>query len=305
MKIQSVTFIGVRGVRDATFDLAAREGGAHELVVVTGPSASGKTRVVEAIIAAVEAIAPHAPQAPPGAWIADDVEAAKIKLAFHLGDEERVYAASSGPIQEAEVTFTGERTRAHAGGGLIAVLERYTHDPRKGKLEYFPSNRRIATNPPFHGLGVMEQQTLRSGKDPRKYAFILRFLRDLPDDTHRAQRFASLLEALSPTVRYVHGRASEGVPRCLSSHGRAPVSPGELSDGEADAVIFAATATAIGLGRSLVFVDRPELFADAERIPHTVHALQGLGEDNQLFLATSSAAVIASCSGAPVIALGA
>ena len=49
MKIQQATFRGVQGVPDLTLDLTdARTGGPHTVVVLSGPSASGKTRMIEA-----------------------------------------------------------------------------------------------------------------------------------------------------------------------------------------------------------------------------------------------------------------
>src|SRR5262249_29172329 len=153
---------------------------------------------------------------------------------------------------------------------------------------YFPSSRRISLLPPFHGLSPVEQRAYRAGKDTRKYSLVVKLLLSLEHDAERANDFANQLKVLSPTIRYTPGPKIEGVPHCLSSRERAAVSPAEISDAEADAVIFAATATAIGLSRSIVFVDRPELYADPGFVPQLVAGLRGLGEHNQLILASSS-----------------
>jgi hypothetical protein len=147
--------------------------------------------------------------------------------------------------------------------------------------------------PPFGGLGTAEQRIGRAAKDARKYGFVINFLRSLEHAPGKAEAFATHLAALSPTCRYVRGPAGEGIPRCLQSRDGGPVTPGELSDGEADAVIFAATSVAIGLDRSIVFVDRPELHL--VDLPSLVSGLSALGRDNQLFLA--SRADLASVSG--------
>jgi hypothetical protein len=248
--------------------------------------------MIEALIAAKEAIGAYGPITPGAGWIGAG-SAAKILVTFLLDDAERDYAGTQSAAQEGEVIFLPDRARSEAEEGLRAILERYSHDPAQGKLEYFPTGRRIPVFPPFGGLGTAEQRIGRAAKDPRKYGFVINFLRGLEQQPARQKAFAAHLAALSPTCRYVPGPAGEGIPRCLQSRDGAPVTPGELSEGEADAVIFAATAVAIGLDHSLVFVDRPELHLDD--LPMLVSGLSTLGKDNQLFLA--SRADLASVSG--------
>jgi hypothetical protein len=305
MKLARVSFLGVRGLADATYDLVAPSGAPHDLVVVAGPTASGKTRFLEAIVAAKEAIAPYGLPQPGAGWIATGAGGAKISLSFWLDEEERTYAAATTPIVEADVTFSPARGTGDADEGLVAVLERYEHRPERGKLDYFPANRRLPTFPPFHGTGAVEQRMLRAGKDARKYAFVTRFVGELRANAGAVRAFSSRLEALSPTVRYVRPATADGIPRCFSSRGGPPVGPAELSDGEADAVIFAATATMLGLGRSIVLVDRPELHADPARLAPFVAGLRALGADNQLVLASSSPELLAAARPAHVVTLDA
>jgi len=304
MKIQHVTFVGVHGVADASYDFTNPQTGApHDVVVITGGPASGKTRFLEALIAAKEAIAPYGLATPSAPWIARGGAAAKVALAFWLDEEERTYANTADPVAPAEVTFTVERARGSADDGLVAVLTRYRHDQRTGKLEYFPATRRLPTLGPFGGLHALEQRIARATRDPRKYGFVVRFLRELSDSPPLAEAFADRLAALSPTCRYEREPSPAGVPRCLSSRGQAPVPPHELSDSEQDAVLLAATAVAIELVRSLVFVDRPDLFTDPAGARALVAGLRGLGEDNQLFLASSSPELVAAAEPAFVVRL--
>ena len=287
MKIQRATFLGVRGVADATLELShPRTSAPCSAVVVAGPSGSGKTRLLEALIAAKEAIGAYGPMARGAPWIGGGA-AAKILLTFHLDEAEQDYAGSSSPTVEGEVIFLPDRVRSEAPEGLRAVLERYSHDPAHGKLEYFPATRRLLPHPPFTGLGVAEQRIARPAKDARKYSFVVPFLVGLQHDAPRAPRFASRLAALCPAVAYAPDPEGSAVPRCFRSRGGPPATPFELSSGEADAVVFAATATAIGLDHSLVFVDWPDLHLDdVERI---AEGLAALGQDNQLFLAAGPA----------------
>lgn len=292
MKIQRATFIGVKGVPDLTLDLTdAGTAAPHTLVVVSGPSGSGKTRLIESLIAAKEVIRPYGAMAPGAPWIRAG-NAAKVRITFHLGEEEVEFAAASSNTLDAEVIFYPDRCTAEADDGLRAVLGRYAHNSAYGKVDYFPSERRVPTFPPFPGLGAGEQRVGRLAKDQRKYGFVLPFLRTLAHDTPRRERFAASLASLSPTCRYVPDESGEAIPKCFSSRGGDPVTVAQLSTGECDAVLFAATAANIGLDHSLVFIDRPDLHADD--VDAHIEALAALGQDNQLFVTGGSRLAAAS-----------
>ena len=300
MKIQRATFIGVRGVPDVSLDLTDnRTGEPRTLVVVTGASGSGKTRMIDALIAAKEAIRPYGALAAGAPWIGA-TGAAKIRVTFYLDEAERDFAGTTSHPLEAEVIFLPDRTNAESDDGLRAVLGRYAHNPAYGKVDYFPAERRIPLFPPFPGTGSAEQRVVRLSKDQRKYGFILPFLRTLGQDTVQRDRFAASLAALSPGCRYIPDPSGDVIPRCFSSYGAAPATVAQLSHGEADAVIFAATATAIGLDHSLVFVDRPDLYTDDLNL--LVTGLASLGKDNQLFL-TGRPELAAAAHGAHVVNL--
>jgi hypothetical protein len=304
MKIQRVTFLGVRGLPDGSIDATDPETGlASDRVIVTGPPASGKTRALEVIAAARDALAPAGEQATGAAWIARGGAAAKVTIAFALDAEEQAYAGTSSAILEGEVTFLPEATRADADEGLVAVLDRYDHDSGTGKLEYFPATRRIPMIPPFAALDAFEQRGLRAGKEARKYGFVQRFLRDMEEAPPLANAFAARLAALSPTCRWERAAPGDGLPRCFRSRGGPLVTAAELSDGENDAVLLAATATAIQLVRSVVLIDRPELHATPADVPKLVAALPALGEGNQVWLASAAPAVLAAARGARVVDL--
>lgn len=305
MKIQTVTFLGVRGIADATFDLTdPRTGAPHDVVLITGPSGSGKTRFLEAIAVAKEVLAPTGPAQPSVAWIGGDGTAAKIALSFHLDEEERLYAgAEEAAAMDAEVAFFPNTARNECDEGLAAVLERYDHREGIGKIEYFPASRRVPAYAPFHGTGPFEQRPLRARKDPRKYSFIPRFLQEIEGRPDDARAFAERLAALSDTVRWERGRPARALPRCFSSRGGPLATIAELSDGEVDAVVFAAAATAIQLVRSILLIDRPEIAVAPPEIPGFLAGLRALGPDNQLLLASSSPAVRAALPGAAVVEL--
>lgn len=302
MKIARVMFLGVRGIRDATFDLLNPSTGApHDVVIFTGPPASGKTRALEAIFTAKEAIAPYGPMIAGGPWIQAGGLVSKVALTFYLDEEEQTYAGVTSPLVETEATFYPQRTARLADDGMMALLQRYDHSRKTGKFEYFPATRRLPSHGPFAGLAPLEQRLLRPSKDAHKYSFVVRFLREIEDNAGLAQAFGERLKALSPTCSYERTGRTDGLPRCFRSREGSLLAASELSDSEADAVLLAATAVAIDLGRSIVLIDRPDLYVDAGNTKGFVAGLRGLGADNQLLLASASQALLAAADQALTI----
>lgn len=307
MKLLRATFLSIRGLPDATWSFGDAEHGAtHDLVVVTGPPSSGKSRFLAALLAAKEVIAPYVSiGGGAGArWLAPGAPSAKIALAFQL-DEAEQRRTGLGPIAEAEALFTEERCRHDADEPLITLLEDYGHDSRHGKFDYLPDNRAIAPPGVMHGLSMMEQRTLRLGRDARKYSFIPRLLFAFtwePAFAGARDRFAAGLEALSPTLRYLGpNQADPGA--CFASRGGARVSLGDLSSSEGHAVLAAASAALLSWDRSVVLVDRPEISASERTVAGFVDALRGFGKGMQLIVASDSPALLASVDPRRVITL--
>lgn len=298
MKLASVACLGVRGVADVAFDLVdPATGRAADVAVVRGPSASGKTRLLEAIVAAKEAIAPYGDDPWPDPLLRDGV-AAKVRLVVELDDEERSYAGLLDRHVEAEVVFRPSRAEASAPAGLRAVLARYAHGAGAGKVEYVPASRSVPARSGGGALDPASQKALRATRRPDKYAFVPRLLEALEAGDGDAEALSRKLAALSPTCRF-----EPGGERCLRSRGGPLATVHEVSDGERDAVLFAATAVAIDLRSSIVLVDRPDLHVAPGDAARFVRGLRHLGEDDQLVLAVASPAMLAALAGAPTITL--
>lgn len=305
MKICRIELRGVRGLPDASFDTVdPRTGRPHRLVLVTGPSASGKTRLLEAILAAKELIAPYAAPPETSPWIRPGAGSARVGLLLELDDAERAWGGLDTNTVPAEAVFQHKGGFPPEDDGVTAVLRRYEHGDDTGKFEYFPANRSIPANGLGLGLTPFQQRSVRATGDARKYACLTRVVYELSTGGGaRASRFAEALARLSPTCRFEPTPSASALPPCFPGRD-GPRTLNELSASEIDAVIFAATASLIGLSRSIVLVDTPELHADPEAVPALLEGLLSLGEDVQVIAATRAPALLHAAQPGQVIELG-
>lgn len=304
MKLARVTFMGVRGLADATYDFLRADGVPHDSILVTGPRASGKTRFLEAILFAKDIVGSYGAPVDPAPFLRGPEEAVKIVLTFALNDEERQESGEPGPLVTVEALARADGTNVEADEGVQVLLERYEHEAGIGKFEYFPWNRQLLPYGGAAGLEAIEQRLYRTGNDLRKFSFVPRLLATLAQDPARADYFATLLAYLSPTARYVKQPQSAAQPwACISSRGGPAVVPTQLSTSEADAVLIASSATLLQLSSSIVLVDRPDLHLEPGAAKAFVAALGALGRDNQLILATQAPELLATVDPRQIVTL--
>lgn len=303
MKITRLALRGVASIPDIECDFGGGAGGRpHDLIVVAGPQASGKTRFCDLILAALEVVAPYQGIVRASDWMADPARGARVELDLFLGDGGGDPPPTS--TATAVVSFTGGGVSSALDRTVRRYLSRYDHDPARGKREYFPEGRQRAWGARRDGLGAAEQSLLRSSKDPQKYSFVPRFLAELRTDPSRSAVFAAGLALLSPTVRYTPAPRTGDPTACFVDPSRSGVPYGELSSSEADAVLIAATAAMIGLNHSLVILDRPELYVPSDRLVPWVRSLAQLGKDNQWIVATSDPGLAAAVHRTQLVTLG-
>jgi hypothetical protein len=295
VKLSGLSLRDVRGLADQRLSFsvspAARP---SDLVLVTGAPGSGKTRFLEAVIAAFEVTGPYLGIVRGEDW-AYGARPGSVELQLWLDDEERALAPTASTPALAAVTFSSSGATPHIDRTLSRLLSRYDHAPGTSKREYFADNRQLAWGARSDGLEPLEQSLLRPTRDPHKYAFLPRFLTSLRADEARARAFAEKLELLSPTVRYRPAADADATICFRSRSGEGILAPARgLSSSEAEAVVIAATATLVGLNRSIVFLDTPELFVPEDHVVGFVQGLLKLGHDNQWVVATQSPALLAA-----------
>lgn len=292
MKLRGARCLGIAGVPDGDYSfLDPRSGAALDFVLVTGPSASGKTRLLEAIALAKEAIAPYGTPPDTAHLIRRGSGGAKVVLAWEFDEEERGYAGLDEEPVETETIFEEGGVRPVAMN-VAMLLARYVHRASRpryaapGKVEYFHAGRRVPWRAP-NAMNEPEQRANRAVRSDRKYAFVPTLVASLASSPER-EAFDAFLGLFSDSCKVappsVGDRAflSRGVERSGS----------ELPSSDADAVLVAATATVIGLDRSLVLVDRPELAGMASGAARLIQAWRSLGQGAQVLAASSSTELV-------------
>jgi|GEM_PF-133064 len=173
MKIQRAELLGIAGVPDLSLDLTSSSTGEpHARVVVTGPAGSGKTRLLEALIAAKEAIRPYGPLATGAPWIRAG-QAAKIRLTFWLDDDERERLRAWIAVFLAEKRFEGcngleitDEVRLSIAGpaGILALGLPGEFFERLQSVLVYPGDYLARKSAPLDGGGELEWQEPRLGE---------------------------------------------------------------------------------------------------------------------------------------------
>ena len=326
MKLLRLVLENFRGAPNGAYSFVHPSTGAPvSTVLITGPASSGKTSFLGAIAALKESV---------GAWGAPPSAARLVRRGAPSGVIEGTWLLSPAEIEKAGTKQATVVTRFELGPnaappeldvGLRDVFSAYDHDPEHGKFEYFPSNRGLA---PRAGSAVRDlpgEARQRLVPSPTKYASIKRALVDLAlrdgvktlDEAaskgllFRSDQRDSLLPykrdlaGMLPHLRLIGVEINGDTPELLFERDDgARLGLDDLSDSEQQAILFVATFRRLGLSRSIVLVDQPELGLHADAQLGFVRAIEGLGVDNQLFFATGSLEITRTAAVHQIVRLG-
>jgi energy-coupling factor transporter ATP-binding protein EcfA2 len=316
LKIRRVTTDGVRGVADRLYDFTHRRStAAASIVLLTGPSGSGKTSLLDAIAAAKEDVAPWGARHSWSRVVRSGATAAKIRVEWEIDDEERRRLGFDASVVTSESIFSPTTPPGQGHDPrLEALLERYDHDPKHGKMEYFFAERTLATE--AIGLSILDpsiQKRVRLDRDLRKYGALHKYLHELHLGLHERQdepagreRFAATFAKLCPSRRVLGlVRTTDRMELVFDGGGDGAIPIARLPHAEQQAVLFAATFELLGLNRSVVLVDGPELHQTVAATPTFARAVAGLGADNQFVFATGAPSLSEAFPDCVTIDLGA
>ncbi len=314
MRISRLEVRGFRGCPDGSYDFA-RDGEPRELTVITGLEASGKTSLLEAIVAAKEAVGPYG------------IPPRMVELRRSGATELRLVATwrLDGNEGETVVRATGSNLAVDAAPTVRARFERYGFEPSHSKMEYFPANRSLVfggSSEPPAAKGTAHDRLTTSDT---KYAWVCRYLaseeragglavarRAIAEgislggelDAFRS-RVNRHLAAFSPHLRFIGAReTSRGAEPAFVRRDGVELLASQLSASEQQAVLLIGAHLHLGLDTSLVLVDEPELHQHPAQHARVLAALQGLGDGHQLIAATSSASLLRTAPAECIIQLG-
>lgn len=326
MKLLDLHTIGVRGVPDGAYSFTDPGTGAPlGVVLITGGPAAGKTSLLEAIAAAKEAIGAYGGPPETKRLRRAGAEEARITTTWLLTDVELERAQLDEAKQTVTWDLTSSGLRTDAAPGLRRLFASYSRAPGLGKVEYFPTNRRLT--PParaaFGRPGREAEARARMTRARDKYACILDGLHELAlDEASRAARalresgprealpdmFEPIEQAITtvlPALRLSSFELGDGGGLRFSGRSGEVVGLDELSDSEHQGVLLALAFRYFGLDHSIVLIDEPELHIHASARVRFLEALAALGRDNQIIAATGAAELVNSVERGQVITLSA
>jgi hypothetical protein len=334
MKILELTLADFRGAPNRTFrfgdDLSAAP-----VTLITAARPSGKTSVLEAIVAAKELVGSYGYPPLPERLLRHGAAEARLAVRWLLDDAERGDASDADGALDAVATF--EMTLRDGGFEVTPDPERhgecfssYGRTPSSAKLEYFNFDRAMRPELWRELEPQIEAQLeggRRVGTNRDKYGFVRRYLGEL--HTGQVEAIAAALadrgmvtqadhtDALGPLRGAVAALAPDlGLARVTIGDDQAArvwfarrdggqVELEDLSASEHQAVLFAVTFARQGLARSLVLVDAPERDIPPGRQLSFFRALVGLAPEGQIIAATSSREIVEGMTDARVIDLDA
>lgn len=329
MKISELAIKNVRALPDLSRRLAGPSKRPFDVVLITGPMGSGKTRLLSAIAAWKEAAGPYGSPPRLADWERREGQGGSLSGVWELTEDEArrgQLAAASVPVR---VDVGPKAGAPEVPAGLRRVLSAFFREETHGKVEYFPASRRLSRAPlpvPLDALSEKVEAAMRLGDDEDRYAIERAWLHarlsaDLAAGASTLSSRGVLLSGQAPdSLGGVRAAIARLAPHLrllgLSSNGpkatvrfvrsdRTEVDLDDLSFGEKQAVLFAAAFHRLALSRSVVLIDTPEMGIHPADHARFFQAITDLGRDNQIIAATCSPGILSTVPPEQIIDLGA
>ncbi len=305
MRITHLETAGLRGLRDASFAVEPDRNGPGHTTVVTGPAQAGLTTFLEAVALTAARLAGDGTATDPADVVRAGGTSTLIRSRWWLDADERLFGGLHEETTEAEVVFQrGGRGRAQADPALLGVMARYDHSPELSKVVLVPARR--VTDGGFPALGNFEsdQRARRLSPEAGKFVGVAHALVKIAagiGDRARFDAVAHLFGELTDSVR-LSGVTPQGHLEFMLP-GSARVSIQQLSFGERNAFVLAAVPLLLGLQRSVILLDTPELGVGPGVAARWLGVLRGSLPEAQWIIASRDPAVVSSVEPAALIEL--
>jgi hypothetical protein len=309
MKIRSVTVDGFRGLPDREFAfLDERTGEPARIVAITGPAASGKTSLLDAIVAAKESVAPYGAMPSESDLLRYDADAAKVTVGWQLAAPERERIGVTAKVLTTEAIFGDRTSPPNPDAPIAELLGAYDASDEIGKVEYFHAERGMSVGSPIDlskAAGDTMDRMARLARDNRKYSGLVRFIVEAglgllggdPGRPHMPGRIKNVFETLCGTKKLggLYRVDGQVLPGFFDTTERVPFGITQLSSSELDLLLFATTFVRAGLVQNrsgcVILIDSPEKHVGEADAGALVRGLAALGAENQLVVASRAASV--------------
>lgn len=306
MRIATVAWKGIVGLADGALDFAQDGGMPSDLVVATGPPGSGKTRLLEVIIAGKEGVAAYGPRPRLDDVLGREGTAAKISMDWWLSEEEQKFVGVTKSVMPTEAIYLRSGLPELAPDPAIGVLlERYDHDPRHGKVDYIPADRGLPSYSTSVGAPEYEQRLKRLSRGPDKYGGLLKIAEDTilrRMDNERIEALGDLFRRLCPHLRLGGVGITRGIEVRREGGGVRSIS--QLSMSEKQSLAIAASMVLVGVHHSVVLFDTPELYLSGAEARRQLDVLRAFAPSNQWIVATCAEDIVAMAGQRSLVRMG-
>jgi hypothetical protein len=315
MRLSRVRIENVRGLNDVSGSFVASDGATATVVAIQGTA--GKTRFLETIIAAKEAVAPYGRGDALANQARDASKPIVVHLTFGLDESERLRFGNREALLEVEVIASPAEPPRLYVRDLVQLLGSYAHRSTTsagafGIFDYLPDDRNLPTPPadPPKAPSEAAEKTLRLRRHPRKYASLWGVLAEkmrgavatreaevrdagfalIDDETEVATLMRRDFSLLNDTATVA--RCSWDPFDLVFSRGGSEFGSASLSSGGRQALLVALNHWMLPSRGSVLFWDTPELNQSDESALHLVQGLRALAPGMQLLVATHSKAIL-------------
>lgn len=312
MRIVKIETENVAGVPDGAYRFLRHPNAASDrLTLLVGPRGGGKTQLLSAVVFAKECIGGYGPPQRPESLLRMGATSGSLRATFLLDADEQRGCEQDAPEVELAVELGGDAPLPSVAKPVRDLFARFNFDSSSSKLELFPDSRNLDL--PGTPTTADQERRLRPTRLPHKYAGLVPSLgalstldgaRALEESARRGLLFAEdRPDSLSPYRRAVarlvpelqlmgvhEGVSGPELRFALRSGAMVPVTA--LSAGQKQGLLFAATIQRLGLGRSLILIDTPELYLHASDHESFLRGLLELAPNAQFVVATGSSSLV-------------
>ena len=293
MKIIELEAAGVRALRDGTWSLEPARG---NLTVVTGPPSVGVTSFLDAIAftAGLLSVGGTVPSADDALRAGEST--ARIRSVWELDEAEREFGGTLEETSEAVVSFRrGALGRADADPALLGLMSRYDHRPELSKVVNIPERRLVDGSLPAFSDFEVDQRYKHLSPAADKFSGVPYALVRHWSGFGEKARFDDVKRLFSELCDTVSLAGVGSVGDLLFSLPSGPQIPlHRLGFVERNAFILAAVPVLLGLERSVILLDTPEMGLGPGIAGRWLSALRGYAPAAQWIVGSRDPSVLES-----------